>query len=95
MHGSGALCSLPGVPGTLFSLQLGDLPGTEEPMFSRPVHLIFALGWNSEWGRVNYSWTKVSLSRRRPWAEWIRYEELQPSMVVRDFMNSVDSEMLR
>lgn len=54
----------------------GDLPGTEEPMFPRPVQLMFALGWNSEQGRVNSNWAKVSLSRGRPWAEWIRCEKL-------------------
>lgn len=31
-------------------------------MFLKPVHLTFALGWNSEQGKGNCIWAKVNLS---------------------------------
>lgn len=57
-HGSGSLCSPPVFPAPshrgLLSLQLGDLPGAEEPMFPRPVHLIFC------------SWLQFREGKRKP-----------------------------
>jgi hypothetical protein len=66
MHSSEARLHL-ALRASSLSLKLGGLPGTGELMFLRPVHLIFAVGWNSGQGRMNRIWAKVSPSWCSPW----------------------------
>lgn len=70
-QGSGAPPHVP-LSGGSASLQAGSPARSWKLMFPSPVHLIFALGWNSEQGEVNPIWAKVSLSRRGLRAEWRR-----------------------